>query len=225
MEDIIFIHDDMPGNSNALMFAVSMAERMGTRVLLARTHVTQHARREKLIAGNTAGQPTESSVNNLSISSQSVVREINISAMVPQQLIQKVNKDKIRMLIKVAGNFGTSSSALNLTTLLKGIHCPLLLIPESFVIKDLKSLVHIDETYANQLFDEQVRRLVKYDRLFFNYTRERNLIKAVDVLTNGMHHDALVMTWNRYHFNGLIGHITDGSMPCHISVPLLIFPG
>jgi hypothetical protein len=183
--------------------------------------------------------------------------------MVPQQLIQKVNKDKIRMLIKVAGNFGTSSSALNLTTLLKGIHCPLLLIPESFVIKDLKSvvymadlrycridimrylvifagayhadlsvahltkqgLVHIDETYANQLFDEQVRRLVKYDRLFFNYTRERNLIKAVDVLTNGMHHDALVMTWNRYHFNGLIGHITDGSMPCHISVPLLIFPG
>lgn len=86
-------------------------------------------------------------------------------------------------------------------------------------------MVHIDEAYAHQLFDEQVRRKVKYEQLGFNYTRETNLIKAADVLTNGMHNDLLVMTKNRYHYNELVGPVINSTLPSHIHVPLLIFPG
>jgi len=88
-----------------------------------------------------------------------------------------------------------------------------------------QGMVHIEETYAHQLFEEQVRRKVKYGRLGFNYTRETNMVNAADVLTNGMHNDLLVMTKNRYHYNELVGSAINNALPSHIHVPLLIFPG
>lgn len=88
-----------------------------------------------------------------------------------------------------------------------------------------EGLVHIEETYAHRLFEEQVRPQVNYDRLGFHYTRERDLAKAADVLTKGLHNELLVMTRNRYHFNELVGEAVSGHLPAHIQVPLLIFPG
>lgn len=88
-----------------------------------------------------------------------------------------------------------------------------------------EGLVHIEETYAHRLFEEQVRPQVKYDRLGFHYTRERDLAKAADVLTKGLHNELLVMTRNRYHFNELVGEAVSSRLPAHIQVPLLIFPG
>jgi hypothetical protein len=88
-----------------------------------------------------------------------------------------------------------------------------------------EGMVHIEESYAHQLFNEHVREKVKYERLRFHYTRERDLIKAADVLTKGLHYDMLVMTKNRYHFNKLVGQSVNDRPPSHIQVPLLIFPG
>lgn len=88
-----------------------------------------------------------------------------------------------------------------------------------------EGMVHIEETYAHQLFEEQVRSQLKYERLGFHYTRERDLIKATDVLVKGLQHDLLVMTRNRYHFNQLIGRSVNDRLPSFIQVPLLIFPG
>lgn len=88
-----------------------------------------------------------------------------------------------------------------------------------------EGLTHMDEQFASKVFDDAIRRKIRYDRLFFNYTRETNLKTAGDVLINGLHQDLLAMTANRYHFKGLTEAEAAGSLPPHISVPLLIFPG
>lgn len=88
-----------------------------------------------------------------------------------------------------------------------------------------EGMVHIEETYAHRLFEEQVRCKLKYDRPGFHYTRERDVIKATDVLVKGLHHDLLVMTHNRYHFKQLIAQSLNSRLPSHIQALLLIFPG
>lgn len=87
-----------------------------------------------------------------------------------------------------------------------------------------EGLTHMDERFAAKVFDDEVRRLINYDHLFFNYTQERNLPTAADVLINGLHNDMLVISNNRYHFNELIGPALTGNLPSIITVPLLIFP-
>jgi len=86
-------------------------------------------------------------------------------------------------------------------------------------------LVHLEENYAHRLFDEQVCRQVKYPLLHFNFTREQDVARAADVLINGMQQDMLVVTKNRFHFKGLTGSSSEGSLPSSIRVPVVIFPG
>jgi hypothetical protein len=87
-----------------------------------------------------------------------------------------------------------------------------------------KGLPHIMEPYAQSIFSEEICSRIDYDRLFFNNIRERDLIKAVDVMIHGMHNDLLVMVNHRFHFEEIIGDYVGYSLPAHISVPLLIFP-
>jgi len=82
----------------------------------------------------------------------------------------------------------------------------------------------MDDSYANKLFDEEVRGNVHYDQLFFNNIREKDLTKSVDVLINGMHNDLLVMVKTRFHFNEIMGPYLNNTLPAHITIPLLIFP-
>lgn len=87
-----------------------------------------------------------------------------------------------------------------------------------------KGLPHIIESYAQSIFSEEIVSRFDYDRLFFNNIQERDLIKAVDVMINGMHNDLLVVVNHRFHFEEIIGEYLGHSLPVHISVPLLIFP-
>jgi hypothetical protein len=87
-----------------------------------------------------------------------------------------------------------------------------------------KGLPDIVQSYALTLFNEEVATKVKYDQLFFNNIEERDLIKAVDVMINGMHADLLVMVNHRFHFEEILGTYITHTLPAHITTPVLIFP-
>lgn len=87
-----------------------------------------------------------------------------------------------------------------------------------------KGLPDMAERYALSVFSEEISPNVKYDHLFFNNIKERDLAKAVDVLINGMHNDLLVMVNHRFHFEELLGRYITDTLPVHLSVPLFIFP-
>ena len=262
MEKILFIHDNSHRSRKALEFAISLADKLNSRLLLARTNIQQHAGRVKVLAGNPGVQPATPASHGSAEIEQKTLSEINISAMDARELAQLVNKEGIGMIIKCATEY-RMPGGLNLDTLMSHIYCPLLLIPGNWTIKDLQrivyladlrycrnditryltrlaracgaqlsvahltkeGMVHIEEGYAHRLFEEQVKSQLKYDQLGFHYTRERDLIRATDVLIKGLQHNLLVMTRNRYHFNQLIGRSINDRLPSPVQVPLLIFPG
>lgn len=87
-----------------------------------------------------------------------------------------------------------------------------------------KGLPHMEENYALKMFNEEIAAKVNYDRIFFNNIKERDLIKAVDVMINGMHSDLLVMVNHRFHFEEILGRYITHTLPANITIPLLIFP-
>lgn len=87
-----------------------------------------------------------------------------------------------------------------------------------------KGLPDIDPQYAEDLFLDNVQRYAHYEPLFLNNTTERDMIKAVDVLINGMHNDLLVMVNHRYHFEEILGRYIKDSLPVNITVPIMVFP-
>jgi len=87
-----------------------------------------------------------------------------------------------------------------------------------------RDLPHMDEKYANSFFNSEIKGKVKYDRLFFNNIRERNIGKAVDVMINGMHINLLAFVNHRFHFEEILGRMIPEQLPTQITIPLLIFP-
>ena len=87
-----------------------------------------------------------------------------------------------------------------------------------------KGLPHIEENYANTLFDETVSRTVNYDLLHFNNVKERNPQKALDIMINGMGTDLLALVHHRFHFEEIMGRYITDALPVHITIPVLIFP-
>lgn len=87
-----------------------------------------------------------------------------------------------------------------------------------------KGLPDIDPKYAEDLFLDNVQQYVHYESLFLNNTKERDMVKAVDVLINGMHNDLLVMVNHRYHFEEVLGRYITDALPSTITVPIMVFP-
>lgn len=87
-----------------------------------------------------------------------------------------------------------------------------------------KGLPDIDPKYAEDLFLDNVQQYVRYDSLFLNNTKERDMVKAVDVLINGMRNDLLVMVNHRYHFEEILGRYIEDALPINITVPIMVFP-
>jgi len=87
-----------------------------------------------------------------------------------------------------------------------------------------KNLPDMEQGYAEDVFDSNIRQRVHYESLFFNNTKERDLAKAVDVLINGMHDDLLVLVNHRYHFEELLGRYITDTLPPNITVPVMVFP-
>lgn len=87
-----------------------------------------------------------------------------------------------------------------------------------------KGLPHMAEEYALTVFSEEVFNNARYERLFFNNIRERDVPTAVDVIINGLHTDLLAVVNHRFHFEEIMGMYITNQLPLYITVPLLIFP-
>lgn len=274
MKTILVINDNSPGVINAAKFAFFIAQELHADIMLANTFKLNNSFAEKAIAGNTGSRQNNpvmtdlseylSSLNDRPNDFEPTIAELDTSAMDEKQLAQIINQRNIWMIAKGSVEPPSSGalSGLNFNTILTQVTCPLLLIPQTWSLKNIERLVyiadlrycrlqivrylaelaklwyadlsvthlskegltHMDENFAKKVFDDQVRRNINYDQLFFNNTRERDLPTAVDVLINGMHNDLLVMTQNRFHCKEIMGPYVTGSLPSYITVPLLIFP-
>ena len=87
-----------------------------------------------------------------------------------------------------------------------------------------RGLPNIMEPFAQSIFSDVICSHIDYDQIYFNNIQEKDLIKTVDVLINGMHNDLLVLINHRFHFEEIIGEYLGQALPAHISVPLFIFP-
>lgn len=87
-----------------------------------------------------------------------------------------------------------------------------------------KGLPYMDDKYARSVFETEILNLTRYEPVYFNNIRERDIPKALDVLVNGMNNDLLVLVNNKYHFKELLGQDTPYIVPQNIHIPLLIFP-
>ena len=87
-----------------------------------------------------------------------------------------------------------------------------------------KGLPEMCKEYATTVFNDEIYANVRYDHLYLNNIKEKDLTKALDVLINGMHNDVLVMVNHRFHFEKIMGKYITQDLPDHITVPLLIFP-
>ena len=85
-------------------------------------------------------------------------------------------------------------------------------------------LPDLDQQYAWEIFNEQISSYIDYDKLFYNNIKERNLLKALDVIINGMNTDLLALVNHQYHFMGILGRYITQSLPPPIHIPVLVFP-
>jgi hypothetical protein len=87
-----------------------------------------------------------------------------------------------------------------------------------------KGLPDLDDTYANDLFTNEICVKANCSSLFFSHIKEKNINTTVDTMIHGMQADLLVCQNRWYHFNELLGDDMPSVIPKHISIPLLIFP-
>lgn len=87
-----------------------------------------------------------------------------------------------------------------------------------------KGLPEMEENYSQHVFNDAVRNVVRYNKLFFNNIREADLKKVADVLINSMHCDLLVLVNRQFHFEEIMGCDITNTLPDYLQVPVLVFP-
>ncbi|MES2426949.1 MAG: hypothetical protein V4560_08235 [Bacteroidota bacterium] len=109
----------------------------------------------------------------------------------------------IRFLSKLAINFNASVLIANIAA---------------------KGLPFMEHNYALDVFKDTIAHPASHDHFHFNNIRERDIPKAIDILTNDMDSDLLVLVNHRYHFNELFGTAIPYRLPAYIRIPVLLFP-
>ncbi|HEY9000724.1 MAG TPA: universal stress protein [Mucilaginibacter sp.] len=87
-----------------------------------------------------------------------------------------------------------------------------------------KGIPDMDKNYAREFFDEVIRINISYNRLLFDHIKEKDLLRATDILIHGMNTDLLVLVNHHFHFEEIMGRYISHIMPKHITIPLLVFP-
>lgn len=87
-----------------------------------------------------------------------------------------------------------------------------------------KGLPPIEENYGCQFFADNITSKMNYKKPGFNNIKEKDIIKAVDVIINGMHNDMLALINHRFHFKEIIGDYLTHQLPPYLRIPLLLFP-
>lgn len=277
MKTILVINDHSTEAIRASKLALTIAKKMKANLLMVDVNsITEETpAREYALADASYEQEfliddiPESLVNQLygfSQNSQSFKPKINIDhkPLTNNELSNYIIKNDIWMIVKgTSTRAGKQSSCnINIQTVLNKVNCPLLLVPETFEIKDFEHLVytvdlrycplqivhylkqlaiayqssvliahltannlpHIEENYALNIFTENISNNINYDKLYFDNIKERNPIKALDVMVNTMHTDLLALVNHQFHFEEIVGRYITPTLPEHVTIPLLIFP-
>lgn len=87
-----------------------------------------------------------------------------------------------------------------------------------------KGLPPLDDRYALSLFGDEIANQVKYDRIYFNNIKERNIDVAAGVIINDLQADLLALVNHRFHFEEIFGRTITTCMPENIPVPVMVFP-
>lgn len=87
-----------------------------------------------------------------------------------------------------------------------------------------KGLPGMAEEYAQNIFERVICNQIDYDHLFINDIREKNIQKVVDVLTNDLRNDIIVLVNRHLHFEEIIGDYLTDLLPDLVTTPVLIFP-
>ncbi|MBS1524918.1 MAG: hypothetical protein JST19_04675 [Bacteroidetes bacterium] len=82
----------------------------------------------------------------------------------------------------------------------------------------------LDDDYAMSLFCDAISSKIKYENVYFNNIKERNLEVAIDVMIHSLHADMLALVNHRFHFEELFGMAIKNVLPGHIEVPVMVFP-
>ncbi|HVW12487.1 MAG TPA: hypothetical protein VHB54_01620 [Mucilaginibacter sp.] len=82
----------------------------------------------------------------------------------------------------------------------------------------------LDDDYAMSLFCDAISSKIKYENVYFNNIKERNLEVAIDVMVHSLHADMLALVNHRFHFEELFGMAIKNVLPGHIEVPVMVFP-
>lgn len=137
MKYILFIHDKSMRSRNVLNYVISLATKLNSRLLIGQIEEPHYAGRPKVLAGN-----NRSTQYNFHEEEQSLIKKFDVSAMNARELAELVNKEGITLVIKCAPE-SAKPTVLDLDNLLSHIHCPLLLIPGQWLLKDLDRMVYL----------------------------------------------------------------------------------
>jgi len=157
MKTIIVLNDNSPADIHAAAFATMIARKIRAKMVICHTSKVREQKREKVRIGtdlymdhherlennalDKTGEPGRFETDNSPIIEEIMIADFNIPGFV-----EMVNKDQIYMIIKDLPHEVKQKNIkekLDAYCLLNRVRCPLLLIPESWPLKDLERLVYI----------------------------------------------------------------------------------
>lgn len=154
MKTILLINDHSPGVMNAAKLAFFIAQELKADLLLADTYRLESSFSE-CVPEDACVQWDGSQYTNLGDylaewnerpnDFQPLIREMNIFGLNEKQLAQRVNQNGVWLVVKgsASGETITEQGCINFHQLLKGITCPILLVPESWVLKTPERVAYI----------------------------------------------------------------------------------
>jgi hypothetical protein len=157
MKTLLIINDNSSEARHAAEFALLIAQKMQANIMLVNTSVVTRKIAEKVPAGyipkTGAEEQTGSgtlrhliALNEEQASFKPEIKELDISGMNENEVIELVNRNYVWMMIKgmsdpIAGT--NTKKSLNIHAVLNKVLCPLLLVPLHWQIKDIERLAYI----------------------------------------------------------------------------------
>ena len=157
MRTILIFNDDSKEAMHAAEFVMAMAQELRANIFLANTLVKEIKPVEKIPAGFIEKIETYEpllptvfeylmSLNTNRVVFKPEIMEIDISAFDETKVAELINKNNIWMFVKGFPDVSSKAKTknkLNIQTILNKVLCPLMLIPVTWILKDLERLVYI----------------------------------------------------------------------------------
>ncbi len=158
MRTILIINDNSAAAKHAAEFALALAQKIQADILLMNTSAKTNKISKKVTVedivypdgGRNEHAVSEmlyhlKSINNAQTTYKPGIEEFDIVGANENELIEFINRNHIWMMVKGMANELTASNtkSLNIHNVLNRVLCPLFLVPEQWLLKDIERLVYI----------------------------------------------------------------------------------